>query len=96
MIALSLQRYALLALAAAALFGAATPALKPLTGALDPVLIAGLLYLGSYIGLALARAVRGAARREAALRRADLPALAGAIVAGGVLAPVLLVWGLSG
>jgi drug/metabolite transporter (DMT)-like permease len=96
MIDLSLQRYALLALASAALFGAATPALKPLTGALHPVLLAGLLYLGSFFGLAFARALRGPPRGEAALQRRDLPALAGAILAGGVVAPVLLVWGLSG
>jgi len=92
----ALQRYALLALASAALFGAATPALKSVTGVLHPVLLAGLLYLGSFAGLALARAVRGAAPGEAALNRRDLPALAGAIVAGGLVAPVLLVWGLGG
>jgi drug/metabolite transporter (DMT)-like permease len=92
----SLQRYALLALASAALFGAAAPALKPITGAIHPVLLAGLLYLGSFLGLAVARAVRGTARGEAALSRRDLPALAGAIIAGGLAAPVLLVWGLSG
>ena len=96
MIDRTLQRYALLALASAALFGAAAPALKPIAGALNPVLLAGLLYLGSFLGLAAARAVRGAARSEAALSRRDLPALAGAIVAGGLAAPVLLVWGLSG
>jgi len=96
MIDFSLQRYALLALASAALFGAAAPALKPIAGALHPVLLAGLLYLGSFLGLALARAWRGTAPREASLSRRDLPALAGAIVAGGLAAPVLLVWGLSG
>jgi drug/metabolite transporter (DMT)-like permease len=93
---LSLQRYALLALASAALFGAAAPALKPITGTVHPVLLAGLLYLGSFLGLAVARVLRGSARGEAALGRRDLPALAGAIVAGGLAAPVLLVWGLSG
>lgn len=96
MIDITLQRYALLALASAALFGAAAPALKPIAGALNPVLLAGLLYLGSFLGLALVRAVRGTARGEAALSRRDLPALAGAIVAGGLAAPVLMVWGLSG
>ncbi len=96
MIDFRIQRYALLALASAALFGAATPALKPIVGALHPVLLAGLLYLGSFLGLAIARAARGGGRGEAALSRRDLPALAGAIAAGGVLAPVLLVWGLSG
>ncbi len=96
MIDFTLQRYALLALASAALFGAAAPALKPIAGTLNPVLLAGLLYLGSFLGLAAARAVRRTARGEAALSRSDLPALAGAIVAGGLVAPVLLVWGLSG
>ena len=91
----SVQRYAVLALASALLFGAAAPALKPIAGATHAVLLAGLLYLGSFIGLLAARSVR---RRdeEARLRRKDLPALAGAIVAGGLFAPVLLVWVLSG
>lgn len=95
MIDLSLQRYALLALASAALFGAATPALKPLAGSLHPVLLAGLLYLGSFLGLALVRLVRRKPA-EAPLARRHLAALAGAVIAGGVIAPVLLVWGLSG
>jgi drug/metabolite transporter (DMT)-like permease len=93
---LGLQRYAFLALASAALFGAAAPALKPIAGAVHPVLLAGLLYLGSFLGLALARLLRRTKRGEAPLSRHDLPALAGAIVAGGLVAPVLLVWGLSG
>jgi drug/metabolite transporter (DMT)-like permease len=89
-----MQRYAVLALASALLFGAAAPALKPFAGALNPVLLAGLLYLGSFLGLVAARAFGG--RAEAKLQRRDLPALAGAIVSGGLIAPVLLVWGLSG
>jgi drug/metabolite transporter (DMT)-like permease len=88
-----MQRYAVLALASALLFGAAAPALKPIAGTLNPVLLAGLLYLGSFLGLAAARAFGG--RAEAKLQRRDLPALAGAIVSGGLIAPVLLVWGLS-
>ena len=81
------------AIAAAALFGASTPAAKVLVGELHPVLLAGLLYLGSGIGLALWMALRG--RHSIALRRADLPWLAGAIVAGGVIGPVLLLAGLA-
>lgn len=96
MIDFSVQRYALLALASAALFGAAAPALKPIAGALNPILLAGLLYLGSFIGLVAARAIRGHAPGEASLSRRDLPVLAAAIAAGGMVAPVLLVWGLSG
>jgi drug/metabolite transporter (DMT)-like permease len=89
-----LQRYALLALASALLFGAAAPAVKPIAAAMLPVLLAGLLYLGSCLGLFAA----GSFRRtdEARLQRRDLPMLVGAIVAGGLIAPVLLVWGLSG
>lgn len=89
-----LQRYATLALASALLFGATAPALKPFAAAMHPVLLAGLLYLGSFLGLAAVRSFCGA--REARLQRGDLPYLAGAIAAGGLVAPVLLVWGLSG
>jgi drug/metabolite transporter (DMT)-like permease len=94
MIDFGMQRYALLALASAALFGAAAPALKPIAGSVHPVLLAGLLYLGSFLGLLGARFFRPA--NEARLQPTDLPALVGAIAAGGLAAPVLLVWGLSG
>lgn len=94
MIDLGLQRYALLALGSALLFGAAAPAVKPFAASLHPVLLAGLLYLGSFLGLLLARGMRR--RAETRLQSKDLPPLVGAIVAGGLVAPVLLVWGLSG
>ena len=98
MIELSLQRYALLALAAAALFGASTPLAKLLLGVVSPVVLAGLLYLGSGLGLALLRLARGIDQRprEAPLAARDWGWLAGAILAGGIVAPVLLLWGLSG
>lgn len=91
------QRYALLALAAAALFGASTPFAKLLLGELSPVVLAGLLYLGSGLGLAPLRLVqsRRGHSHEARLVARDWTALAGAIFAGGVAAPVLLLWGLS-
>jgi drug/metabolite transporter (DMT)-like permease len=87
-----------LALAAAALFGASTPLAKLLLGEMPPWLLAGLLYLGSGIGLAAIgglRALVGAAPAEAPLRRADLPWLAAAVTAGGIIAPVLLLRGLA-
>lgn len=99
---LPLQRYAFAALAAAALFGASTPLAKRLLGDLSPVTLAGLLYLGSGLGLGALLAVRrlfprdGAERAEAPLSRSDLPWLAGAVLAGGVAAPVALLWGLGG
>lgn len=86
------------ALAAAALFGASTPLAKVLVGQVAPVMLAGLLYLGSGIGLAIVWACRSrtsAGPREAPLRAADLPWLGGAILAGGVAGPVLLMLGLS-
>ena len=95
---LQVQRYALLALAAAALFGTSVPFAKLLLGEMSPVILAGLLYLGSGLGLALLRFARGKSDqpREARLTARDWGWLAGAIVAGGVIAPVLLLWGLSG
>ena len=85
------------ALAAAGLFGLSTPAAKLLLGVTDPFLLAGLLYLGSGLGLGLARAVTsvGQRRRETPLQRADAPWLLGAIVSGGALGPVLLLSGLA-
>ncbi len=98
MLDLSIQRYALVALAAAALFGASTPAAKLLQADIAPALLAGLLYLGSGVGLACAKMARAPREcgREPALARGDYPALAGAILCGGIAAPVLLMWGLAG
>ncbi len=83
------------ALLAAALFGASTPLAKWLAGGMTPVLLAGLLYLGSGAGLAAARALRDRGWRSSGLGRADWPWLLGAIGAGGLLAPVLLMFGLT-
>ena len=46
-----------LALTAAALFGASTPVAKRLLDDVSPMMLAGLLYLGSGIGLSLAKVV---------------------------------------
>ena len=90
---------ALMALASAALFGASTPLAKLLLGGgADPWLLAGLLYLGSGLGLGfvhLARGLLGAAAPEAPLRRHDVPWLALVVLAGGVIGPVLLMLGLA-
>jgi drug/metabolite transporter (DMT)-like permease len=86
------------ALGAAGLFGASTPAAKTLLDGVHPAILAGVLYAGS--GLALGawwatRNRRQGARPEAPLRMGDLGWLAGAILAGGVVGPVLLMVGLS-
>ncbi|HEX6011234.1 MAG TPA: EamA family transporter, partial [Geminicoccaceae bacterium] len=88
------------ALASAALFGASTPLAKLLLGAVDPWLLAGVLYLGVGLGLALVRpwlrrSSAGGGAAEAPLRRADLPWLAAVVFFGGVLGPVLLMLGLA-
>jgi drug/metabolite transporter (DMT)-like permease len=84
--------------ASAALFGASAPLAKLLLGVINPWLLAGLLYLGSGIGLFVyrqSRIWRRVSQDEAPLRRADLPWLAAAILAGGVVGPVLLMIGLA-
>ncbi len=82
------------ALLAAALFGASTPLSKLLVGEVRPVLSAGLLYLGSGIGLSIVMLIRGKCRIDAQLARKDAPWLASAVLFGGVLGPVLLMTGL--
>ncbi len=85
------------ALAAALLFGLSTPAAKILAGSVDPWMLAGVFYLGSGLGLGLWRAWRALANRrpESLLALRDLPWLGGAIAAGGVVGPVLLMVGLA-
>jgi drug/metabolite transporter (DMT)-like permease len=79
----------LLAALAALLFGASTPASKLLLEGLEPLQLAGLLYLGAALGVAPLVAREGA-RRGPPLGRADALRLAGAVVLGGVVGPVLL------
>ncbi len=88
----------LLALLSAVLFGASTPFAKLLLDSVDPWAMAGLLYLGAGLGLAAIHASRAALRLpalEAPLRRADMPWLALVVMAGGVLGPLFLMFGLS-
>jgi drug/metabolite transporter (DMT)-like permease len=88
-----------LALLSALLFGASTPLAKLLLRGIDPWMLAGLLYLGSGLGLlavsALARALGAGARSEAAVRGRAWLWLLLATVFGGVVGPVLLMFGLA-
>lgn len=76
------------ALAAALLFGASAPLAKLLLAAVSPWLLAGLLYLGSGLGLLAFRLVRRAPAVR--LPRSEWKWLAAAVLSGGVLAPLLL------
>jgi drug/metabolite transporter (DMT)-like permease len=82
------------ALLAALLFGASAPLSKVLLQQVEPILLAGLLYLGSgaslLIVLALRHARRTAPSSEAGIGRADVPWLTGATLAGGIAAPIIL------
>lgn len=91
------RRGFLLALLSAALFGAATPASKLLLAGISPQVLAGLLYLGAALGLAplCLRSPSGRARWGWPSDRGNRLRLAGAILFGGVIGPVLLLLGLE-
>jgi drug/metabolite transporter (DMT)-like permease len=87
------------AILSAALFGVSTPAAKFLLGSIDPTVLAGLLYCGTGFGMAFVRAFAGSTfgsgMTRPSLGRTDWLWLAGAILAGGIAGPVLLLLGLA-
>jgi drug/metabolite transporter (DMT)-like permease len=98
-----------MALLSAALFGVSTPFAKALIGQMDPWLLAACLYLGSGLGLSIFLLLSFCLARyrrqqpggpqfghgEASLQARDLPWLLAVIVSGGIIAPVLLMFGLA-
>jgi drug/metabolite transporter (DMT)-like permease len=78
---------------AAALFGASTPASKPLVAELGPLLLSGILYFGAALAVA-PWALRGRTRLQG-VDRSNLARLLGAVVFGGIVGPVLLLTGLA-
>lgn len=85
----------LAALATALLFGASIPFAKVLLGNTSPILLAGLLYLGSGVGLGLIRLLRDRGWQRPHLPTSEWLWLLSAIGFGGVLGPVLLMLGLT-
>lgn len=83
-----------LAFLAAVLFGAATPASKVLLRSLEPFQLAGLLYLGAAIAMLPVVAREGRSTNQVRLDRKNAARLAGAVLFGGVLGPLLLLFGL--
>jgi drug/metabolite transporter (DMT)-like permease len=83
------------AIAAAVLFGASTPLAKLLVGDVAPVLLGGLLYLGSGVGLGFFRILRDKGWKSSGMQAVEWPWLFGAIFFGGVLGPVALMYGLT-
>jgi drug/metabolite transporter (DMT)-like permease len=93
-----IDRGIIAALAAAALFGLSTPIAKTLVGEISPLLLAGLLYAGSGVGLSIVLAARAMGLGQASIvrpRGADLLWLLGAIAFGGAISPYLLMYGLQ-
>jgi len=92
-----IRRGSVLSLTSAVLFGLSAPLIKLLLPTSSSVVVAGLLYLGAGLVLALPLAMGVSSRkpREAPLRRGDLPTLAGIVFLGGIAGPVLLLLGLE-
>jgi drug/metabolite transporter (DMT)-like permease len=84
--------FILQALLAALFFGASAPISKLLLGNVPPVLMAAFLYLGSGTGISLVKLTRRmtSSQEEAGIKFPDVKWLAGAIISGGILAPIIL------
>ncbi|MEW6367033.1 MAG: DMT family transporter [Acidobacteriota bacterium] len=83
-------------LVAATFFGASTPLAKILLPAAGPVVLAGLLYLGAGTAMVLAGFLPGRPGiRAARLRKSDLGWLTGIVILGGIIGPVLMLYGLA-
>ena len=84
----------------ASLFGISTPFAKLLVKEIPPVALAGFFYLGAFLGLSLysmgsKKGMTDSVKEVASLEKKDLPWLAGAILAGGIIAPISMLLGLS-
>ncbi|GJL51879.1 MAG: cobalt-nickel-resistance system protein [Nitrospirales bacterium] len=94
---------ALFGLGAALLFGLTTPLIKIVLPNSELLTVAGLLYVGAGIGLALLEIFFAPSvnensvsyQRETPLQKGDLSLLLGTIVAGGILGPILMLYGLQ-
>ena len=84
----------LLALLAALLFGAASPLSKPILKTVSPFQLAGLLYLGAALGVAPGSIIKRKLTPIARMPRKSRRLLVGAILCGGVLGPLALLFGL--
>jgi drug/metabolite transporter (DMT)-like permease len=96
-------RGAIFGLLAAATFGVSAPLAKLLGARIPPFMLAGLLYAGAAVALGLVGVLRGiragagggAPRAETPLGRSDLPALVAVTVLGGMVGPLLMLFGLA-
>jgi drug/metabolite transporter (DMT)-like permease len=97
------RRGAIFGLLAAASFGLGAPLAKLLGIRIPPLMLAGLLYAGAGLALSLVGALASLARKatgraprpEAPLGVGDLPALGAVTVLGGMVGPLLMLFGLA-
>ena len=95
------KRPLLYILFSASLFGASPPLAKMLVRELPPVALAGFLYIGAFLGLSVYSLgsfilLKGSQAGSAILAKRDYPwGLAGAILSGGIVAPISLLFGLE-
>ena len=87
------------AVLAAILFGASAPFSKIFLNDIQPIPLASFLYLGSGFGLLviwlLQRFRKNYIRPEAKIKKADRKWLIGAVLTGGVIAPIVLLFSLK-
>ena len=84
----------------ASLFGISTPLAKLLVKNIPPVALAGLFYLGAFVGLTLysmgrKRGMSDSYNKVASLEKKDFPWLIGAILSGGIIGPISMLMGLT-
>ena len=88
-------------LGAALLFGLTTPCIKLFLPVYDLLPVAGLLYVGAGLGLGLfeilltSRSQSALFRPETPIQTADIGLLLGIILTGGILGPILMLFGLQ-
>ncbi len=89
----------LYALIAALLFGCSAPISKLFLGEIEPIPMAAYIYIGSGIGLVVFKIIQNilnkSEKSEAPLRKKDIPWLIGAIIFGGIIAPIILMTSLK-
>lgn len=82
-------------------FGISPPIAKLLIKDIAPVALAGLLYIGAFLGISLYSILRRKLispttnNKMEELELTDIPWLAGAIITGGIIAPICMMLGLT-
>ncbi len=82
-------------LLSAIFYGLSVPLAKILLSNISPVSLAGLLYMGAFVGVSIFDFFNTEKKEKNIFDKTDLSWLAGVILFGGILAPIFLMLGLS-